>query len=198
MASGPITSWQIDVKKVETMSDFIFLGSKITVDCNCSHEIKRHLAPWKKSYDKPRQCIKKQRHHIADKGPVCIVKTMVSPVVMSSGESWTVKKAEHQIIDAFELWCGRRLLWVLWIAWRSNQPILKESNHEYLLEGVILKLQYFGHLLQRTDPLEKTLMLGKTEGRKRRGQQRMRWLEGITDSMDDSMIQWITWVISGR
>ena len=140
----------------------------------------------------------KSRDHIADKGPVCIVKTMVSPIVMSSCESWTVKKSEHQRIDAFELWCWRRVLRVLWKACRSNQPILKESNHEYLLEGVMLKLQYFGHLLQRTEPLEKTLMLGKTEGRRRRGQQRMRWLEGVTDSMDDSVIQWITWVISGR
>ena len=115
---------------------------------------------------------------------VCLVKAMVFPVVMYGCESWTIKKAEHQRTDAFELWCWRRLLRVPWTARRSNQSILKEISPEYLLEGLMLKLQYFGHLMQRTDSLEKTLMLGKIEGRRRRGWQRMRWLDGITDSMD--------------
>ena len=115
---------------------------------------------------------------------VCLVKTMVFPVVMYGCESWTIKKAEHQIIDAFELWCWRRLLRVLWTARRSNQLILKEASPEYSLEGLMLKLQYFGHLMWRTDSCEKTLLLGKIEGRNRRGQQRPRWLDGITDLMD--------------
>ena len=120
---------------------------------------------------------------------VCIVKATVFPVVVYRFENWTVKKAEHQRIDAFELWCWRRLLRVPWTASRSNQSILKEINPEYSLEGLMLKLrlQYFGHLMQRADLLEKTLMLGKIEGRRRRGQQRMRWLDGITDSMDMSL-----------
>ena len=117
---------------------------------------------------------------------VCLVKAMVFPVVMYGCESWTIKKAEHQIIDAFELWCRRRLLRVPWTARRSNQSILKEISPEYSLEGLMLKpkLQYFGHMMQRTDSLEKTLMLGKIKGGRRRGQQRMRWSNGITDSMD--------------
>ena len=120
---------------------------------------------------------------------VCLVKAMVFPVVMYGCESWTIKKAEHQRIDAFELWCWRRLLRVPWTARRSNQSVLKEINPEYSLEGLMLKLklQYFGHLMQRTDSLENTLMLEKIEGRRRRGQQRMRWLDGITDSMDVSL-----------
>ena len=120
---------------------------------------------------------------------VCLVKAMVFPVVMYGCESWTVKKAERQRIDAFELWCWKRLLRVPWTARRSNQSILKEINPEYPLEGLMLKLklQYFGHLMQRTDSLEKTMMLGKIEGRRRRGQQRMRWLDGITDSMGMSL-----------
>ena len=142
------------------------------------------LAPWKKSYDQPRQCIKKQRHHFADK--VHLVKTMFFPIVMYGYESWTIKKAECQRIDAFELWCWRRLLRIPWTARRSNQLVLKEINPEYSLEGLMLnlKLQYFGHLMWRTDSLEKTLMLGRTEDRKRRGRQRMRWLDGITEWMD--------------
>ena len=115
---------------------------------------------------------------------VHIVKTMVFPVVMYGCESWTIKKAEHQRIDAFELWCWKRLLRVPWTARRSNQSILKEISPEYSLEGLMLKLQYFGHPMQRADSLEKTLILGKTESRRRRGQQRMRWLDGITDTMD--------------
>ena len=120
---------------------------------------------------------------------VCVVKAMVFPVVMYGCESWTIKKAEHQKIDAFELWCWRRLLRVPWTARRSNQPVLKEISPEYSLEGLMLKLklQYFGQLMRRTDSLEKTLMLGKIEARRRRGQQRMRWLDGITDPMDMSM-----------
>ena len=142
------------------------------------------LAPWKKSYDQPRQLIKKQRHYLPTK--VHLVKAMVFPVVMYDCESWTIKKAEHRRIDAFQLWCWGRLLRVPWTAKRSNQSILKEISPEYSLEGLMLKLklQYFGHLMRRTDSLEKTLMLGKIEGRRRRGQQRTRWLDIITDSMD--------------
>ena len=143
------------------------------------------LAPWKQSYDKPRQCGKKQGHHFAAK--VCVVKAMVFPVVMYGCESWTIKKAEHWRIDAFELWCWRRLLRVPRTARRSNQSILKEISPECSLEGLMLKLQYFGHLVRRTDSLEKTLMLGKIEGRRRRGQRRMRWLDGITSLMDMSL-----------
>ena len=144
------------------------------------------LAPWKKSYDKSRQHIKKQ---ITLQTKVDLVKAVVFPVVMCACESWTVKKAECQIIDAFKLWYWRRLLRVPWIARKSNQPILKEISPEYSLEGLMLrlKLQYCGHLMRRTDSLEKTLMLGKIEGRRRRGQQRMRWLNGITDLMAMSL-----------
>ena len=145
------------------------------------------LTPWKKCYDQPRQHIKKQRHYFANKGH--IVKAMVFPVVMYGCESWTIKKAEHRRIDAFELWCWRRLLRVPWTAGRSNQSILKEISPEYSLEGLMLKLklQYSGHLMWRTDSFEKTLMLGKIEGRRRRGWQRMRWLDDIIDSMDMSL-----------
>ena len=144
------------------------------------------LTPWKKSYDQPRQHTKKQRNYFAIKGPSS--QTMVFPVVMYGCESWTIKKAEHWRIFAFELWCWRRLLRVPWTASRSNQSILKEISPEYSLQGLILKLklQYFGHLMWRTDSFEKTLMLGKIEGRRRKGWQRMRWLDGITDSMDMS------------
>ena len=168
---------------METVTDFIFLGSKVIADGDCSHEIKT-LALRRKSYDQPRQHIKKQRHYFTKK--VCLVKAIVSQVVMYECESWTIKKAEHQRIDAFELWCWRRLLRVPWTTRRSNQSILKEISPEYSLEGLMLKLKlhYFGHLMQRHDSLEKTLMLGKIEGRRRRGRQRMRWLDGITDSMD--------------
>ena len=144
------------------------------------------LAPWNKSYDQPRQGIKKQRSLCWQ---VCIVKAIVIPVVMYRCESWTIKQAECWRIDAFERWCWRRLLKVPWTARRSNQSILREINPEYSSKGLLLKLnlQYFGHQLQRDDPLEKTLMLGKIEGRRRRGWQRMRWLDGTPDSMDVSL-----------
>jgi len=146
------------------------------------------LTPWKESYDQPRQHIKKQTHYVANK--VHLVKAMVFPVVMYGCESWTIKKAEHLRIDAFELWCWRRLLRVPWTARRSNQSILKEISPGCSLEGLMLmlKLQYFGHLMQRADSLEKTLMLGKIEGQRRRGRQRMRWLDGIIDSMDMGLV----------
>ena len=142
------------------------------------------LAPWKKSCGQPRQHIKNQRHYFADK--ICLVKVMVFPVVMCRCESWTIKKAERRRIDAFELWCWRRLLRVPWTARRSNQSILKEISPGCSLEGLMLrlKLQYFGHLMWRVDSLEKTLMLGGIGGGRRRGWQRMRWLDGITDLMD--------------
>ena len=145
------------------------------------------LTLWKESYGQPRQHIKNQRHYFANKGPR-LVKAMVFPVVIYGCESWTTKKAEQRI-DAFELWCWRRLLRVPWTARRSNQSILKEINPEYSLEGLMLKLklQYFGHLMRRADSFEKTLLLGKIECRRRRGQQRMRWLDGITDSTDMSL-----------
>ena len=166
--------------------DFIFLGSQITADGDCSHEIKKILAHWKKSYNKPRQHIKKQRHCFVIKVP--LVEAMVFSVVMYKYENLSIKKAEHQKIDAFKLYCSRRLLRVSWTARRSNQSILKEINPEYLLEGLILtlKLQYFGHLIQRPYSFEKTLMLGKFEIRRRRGQQRIKWLDDVTDSMNMS------------
>ena len=140
------------------------------------------LAPWKKTYD-----IKSCLMLTSLPTKVRIIKAMVFLVVLYGYESWTIRKAEHQRTDAFKLWCWRRLLRVPWTARRSNQSIIKEINPEYSLEGLMLKLQYFGHLMQRTDSLEKTLMLGKIEGRRRRGQQRMGWLNGITDSMDMSL-----------
>ena len=147
--------------------------------------------PWKKSYEQPRQHIKKQRHFFVKKEMSSLVKAMVFPVVMYGCESWTIKKAECQIIETFELWCWRSLLRVPWTARRSNQSILKEISSEYSLEGLMLKLklQYFDHLIRKADSLEKTLMLGKIECGRRRGRQRMRWLDGITDSMDMSLSQ---------
>ena len=161
------------------VTDFTFLGSIIIADGDCSHEIKRRSL--EESYDQPRQLIKKQRHYFANK--VCLVKAMVFPVAIYGCESWTIKKAERRRIDAFELWCCRRLFRVPWTARRSNQSILKEMNPEYSLERLMLKLklEYFGYLMKRTDSLEKTLMLGKTEGQRRRGRQRVRWLDGITN-----------------
>ena len=143
--------------------------------------------PWKKIYGKPRQCIEKQRHYFANKDPFS--QSYGFPLVMYGCESCTIKKAEHQRIDVFELCGWRRLLRVPWTARRSNQSILKEINPEYSLEGLMLKLklQYFGHLMQKADSLEMTLMLGKIEGRRKRGQQRIRWLDGITNSMDMSL-----------
>ena len=183
MASGPITSWEIDGETVQTVSDFIFLGSKITADGDCSHEIKRRLLLGRKVTTNLESIFKSRDITLLTKA--CLVKGLV----FSSGHVWiwevTIKKAECRRIDAFELWCWRRLLRVPWTARRSNQPILKEINPEYLLEGLMLKLQlqYFGHLMWWVNSLEKTLMLGKTEGRRRRGWQRMKWLNGITDSM---------------
>ena len=165
------------------MTDFIFLGSKITADGDCSHEIKRRLLLGRKVMTNLDSILKNRDITLPTK---VLVKAMVFPMVMYGCESWTIKKAESQRIDAFELWYWTRLLRVPWTAKRSNQSILKEISPGCSLEGLMLKLklQYFGHLMQRTDSLEKTLMLGKTEGRWRRGQQRMRWLDGITDSMD--------------
>uniref|UniRef100_A0A4W2D5P2 Reverse transcriptase domain-containing protein n=1 Tax=Bos indicus x Bos taurus TaxID=30522 RepID=A0A4W2D5P2_BOBOX len=222
MASGPITSWQIDG---ETVSDFIFWGSKITADGNCSHEIKRHLLLGRKVMTNLDSIFKSRDITLPTK--VHLVKAMVFPVVLYGCESWTVKKAERRridafvlfiylffkfyfifklynivlvlpnikmnlpqvYIDAFELWCWRRLLRVPWTARRSNQSILKEISPGCSLEGLMvkLKLQYFGHLTRRVDSLKKTLMLGEIGGRRRRGQQRMRWLDGITDWMDVSL-----------
>ena len=172
---------------METVIDFIFLGSKHTADSDCSHEIKRHLLLGRKAMTNPNSLLKSRDITLPAK--VCIVKATVCPVVMYGSESWTIKKAEHQRIDVFELWYWRRLLRVPWTARRSNLSILKEISPGCSLEGLMLKLklQYFGHLIQRTDSSEKTLMLGKIEGRRRRGQQRMRWLYGITDSMDMSL-----------
>ena len=171
MASGPITSWQIDG---EIVDDFIFGGSKITADGDCSHEIKRRLLLGRKVMTNLDSIFKSRDITLPTK--VHLVKAMVFPVVMYGCESWTIKKAERQRIDAFELWCWRRLFRVPWTARRSNQSILKEISPEYSLEGLMLKLklQCFGHLMQRTDSLEKTLMLGKIEGRRRWGRQRMR------------------------
>ena len=169
------------------MSDFIFLGSKITADGDCSHEIKRCLLLGRKVMTNLDSIFKSG--DITWPPKVRLVKAMVFPVVMNGCESWTVKKAEHQRIEAFELWCWRRLLRVPWTARRSNQSILKEISPGISLEGMMLKLklQYFGHLMRRVDSLEKTLTLGGIGGRRRRGRQRMRWLDGITDSMDVSL-----------
>ena len=187
MASGPITSWQIYGETVETVSDFIFLGSKITADGDCSCEIKRHLLLGRKVMTILDSIFKSRDITLPTK--ICLVKAMVFPVVMYGCEIWTVKKAERQRMDAFELWCWRRLMRVTWTARRSNQSILKEISPGCSLEGIMLKLklQYFGHLMRRVDSLEKTLMLGEIGGRRRRGGQRMRWLDGITDSMDVSL-----------
>ena len=186
---GPVTStsWQIDGETVETVAGFIFLGSKITVDGDCSHEIKRLLLPGRKVTTNLDSIVKSRDITLSAK--VRLVKAMVFPVVMYGCESWTIKKADCQRIDAFELWCWRRLLRVPWTARRSNQPILKEISLGYSLEGLMLKLelQYFGHLMRRADSSEKTLMLGKIEGGRRRGRKRIRWLDGITDSMDMSL-----------
>ena len=169
MASVPITSWEIDGETVETVSDFIFGGSKITAHGDCSHEIKRRLLLGRKVMTNLDSILKSRGITLPTN--IHLVKAMVFPVVMYGRESWTIKKAECQKIDVFELWCWRRLLRVPWTTGRPNQSILKEISSEYSLEGLMLKLklQYFGHLMQRTDSLEKTLMLGKIEGRRRRG-----------------------------
>ena len=172
---------------VETVSDFIFLGSKITADGDCSHEIKRRLLLGRKVMTNLDSIFKSRDITLPTK--VHLVKAMAFPVVMYGCESWTVKKAERQKFDAFELWCWRRLLRVPWTERRSNQSILKEISPEISLEGMMLKLklQYFGHLMPRVDALEKTLMLGGIRGRRKSGRQRLRWLDGITDSMDVSL-----------
>ena len=184
MASGPIASWQTDGGNVETVSNFIFLGSKINVNGDCSHETKSSLLLVRISMSNLDSVLKSRDITLVTK--VHLVKAMVFPVVMYGCESWAIKKAEHQRIDAFQLWCWRRLLRVPWATRRSNQSILKEINPEYLL---ILKLkhQYFGCLMQRADSLEKTLMLAKIKGKRRSEWQRMRWLDGITDLMDMSL-----------
>jgi len=189
MASGPITSWQIDGETLERVTNFIFLGSKITADGKCSHEITRCLLLGRKVMTNVDSILKSRDITLPTK--VCPVKAMVFPVVMYWCESWILKKAEGWRIDAFEMWCWRRFLRVPWTARRSNQSILKEISHKYSLKGLLLKmkLQYFGHLKWRTDSLEKTLMLGKIEGRRRRGRQRMRWLGSITNSIDMSLIK---------
>ena len=183
MASGPITAWQIDRETVEPVADFIYLGSKITADGDCSHEIRRCLLLGRKVMTNLDSILKSRDMTLPTK--VCLVKAMVFQVVMYGCESWTIKKAERRRIDAFELWCWRRLLRVPWTARRSKQSILKEISSECSLEGLMLKLkpQYFGYLMRRADSFEKTLMLGKNEGGRRRGRQRMRWLAA-------SLTQW--------
>ena len=183
MASSPITSWQIDGETMKTVRDLVLGGSKITADGDCSHEIKRRLLLGRKVRTNLDSILKSIDITLSTK--VCLVKAMVLSVVMYGCQSWTIKKAERQRIDAFEAWYWRRLLGVPWTARRSNQSILNISPG-CSLEGLMLKLklQYFGHLMQKVDSFEKTLMLGKIEGRWRRGRQRMRWLDGITDSMD--------------
>ena len=187
MASGPVSSWEIDGETVETVSDFIFLGSKITAYGDCSHEIKRRLLLGRKVMTNLDSIFKSRDITLPTK--VHLVKAMVFPVVMYGCDSYTVKKAECRRIDAFELWCWTRFLRVLWTARRFNQSILKEISPGISLEEMMLKLklQYFGHLMQRVGSLEKILMLGRIGGRRRRGRQRMRWLDGITDSMDVSL-----------
>uniref|UniRef100_A0A4W2D0Y6 RNA-directed DNA polymerase n=1 Tax=Bos indicus x Bos taurus TaxID=30522 RepID=A0A4W2D0Y6_BOBOX len=191
MASSPITSWEIDGETVETVADFTFLGSKIPADGDCSHEIKRRLLLRRKVMTNLDSILKSRDIPLSTK--VRLVNAMVFPAVMYGCETWTIKKAEYRRIDAFELWCWRRLFFffffwrrllrVPWTARRSNQFTLKEMSPGCSLEGLMLKLkpQYFGHLMQRVDSFEKTLMLGKIEGRRRRGGHRMRWLNGITD-----------------
>ena len=187
MASNPITSWKIDGKTMDTVADFIFLGSKITADGECSHEIKRRLLLGRKFMTNLDSILKSRNITLPTK--VHQVKAVVFPVVMCRCESCAIKEAEHQRTDVFKLWCWRRLLRVPWTARRFNQSILKEISTEYSLEELMLKLklQYFGHLMRRADSFEKTLMLGKIEGRRRRRRQRMRWLDGITNSMDMSL-----------
>ena len=184
MASSPITSWEIEGGKLEAVTDFIFLGSKITADVNCRDEIKRRLFLERKAMTNLDSILKSRDITLPTK--VHIVKAMVFPVVMYEYDSWSLKKAEHWRIDAFKLWCWRRPLQIPWASRRSKPSILKEINTKYSLEGLLLKLKLhcFDQLMWRADSLEKTLMLGKIEGKSRTGQQRIRWLDNITDSMD--------------
>ena len=184
MASSPITSWQIDGETVETVTDFIFLGSKIPADGDCSHEIKRRLLLGRKVMTNLDIILKSRDITLSTK--VCLVKSVVFPIVMYGCESWTIKKAECRRIDAFELWCWRRLLRVPWTARKSNQSILKEISPGCSLEGLMLKLK-LQYLMWWVDSLEKTLIRGGIGSRKRRGRPRMKWLDGITDSMDVSL-----------
>ena len=192
MASGPITSWQIDGETMETARYFILGGSKITADGDCSHEIKRRLLLGRKAMTILDSILKSRDIALLIK--VRLVKAVVFPAWMSmcEYESWTIKKAESRRTDAFELWCWRRLLRVPWTARRSNPSILKDISSEYSLEGLMLKLklQYFGHLMQRTESFEKTLVLGTMEGRRRRGRQRMSWLDRFSEAT------WV-WTSSG-
>ena len=182
--SSPVTSWQIDGEIMETVTNFLFLGCSITADGNCSHEVKRPLLLGRKAMTNLDSILKSRGITLLTK--VYLVKAVVFPVVTYGCESWTIKKAEYRRIDAFELWCWRRLR-VPWTARRSNQSILKEMNPEYSLEGLILKFQHFGHLMQRAKLLEKALILGKIEGGRRRGRQRTRWLDGIPGSINMSL-----------
>ena len=177
MAPGPITSWHVEVEKVQTMIDFIFLSSKVTVDSDCSHEIKRCLLLERTTMTNLDRLLKTRGITLLTKAH--IVKAMFFPVVMYG--------CECQRIDAFELWCWRKLLKVPWTAGRSNQSILSEINPEYPLKGLMLKFQPSGYLMQKADSLEKTLMLWKIEGQRRKGPQRMRWLDDIIDSVDMSL-----------
>ena len=184
MASSPITSWQIDRETMEIVTDFIFLGSKITMDGDCSHEIKRSLLLRRKAMTNLDSVLKSRDITLLTRNH--LVKAEVFPVVICGCESWTIKKAECWRIDAFEVCCWTRFLRIPWTERKSNKSILKEINPEYSLEGLMLKLklQYFGHQMWKADSLEKTLMLGKTEGKRRRGRQRMRWFDGIINSTD--------------
>ena len=187
MAYGLITSWQTDRETVATVTSFIFLSSKITENGNYRHEIKRHFLLGRKAMTNLDSILKSRDITLQTK--VHLVKAMVFPVVMYGCESWPINKSECWRINAFELWCWRRLLRVCWTAWRSNWSVLKEISPEYSLEGLMLKLklQYLGLLMWRTDSLEKTLILGRIEGGRRRGRQRMKWLDGITNTMDMSL-----------
>ena len=201
MASGSITSWQIDGETMETVRDFISLCSKVTAGGDCSHEIKRHLLLRRKAMTNLDSILKSRDITLLSK--VHVIKAMVFSVVMYGCESLTIKKAEHQRVNAFEVW-WRRLLRVPWTETRSNHLILKEINAEYSLEELMLKLkpQYFGHLMWRADSLEKTLLLGKIEGRRRRGWQRMRWLDGITNmslsKLQEMLKDRYVWCVSSK